>query len=126
MLTGFIRRPNVRWLFLLLPALALLTLNCFDAETQITLLNSALDPVHVNGGMRLEQGESAVVTTLKHGSVTTLTLERMGSIRATLTVTSNYNPGEEERQAATITVTENPYWTFHASSNNPNIEVSVD
>lgn len=126
MLTGFIkRRLNARWLLLLLPALALVTLSCFDAETRITLLNSALDPVHVNGGVRLEQGEAAVVTTLKHGSVTTLTLERMGSVRATLTVTSSYDPEEEERQTATITVTESPYWTFHATSDNPSITVTV-
>lgn len=124
MLTGFIRRPHARWLFLLLPALALFTLNCFDAQTSITILNSARDPFHV-GGARLEPGESATVTHLSHGSVTTLTIERMDAVRATLTVTSNYDPDLQERQAAIITVTENPYWTFHASSDNPNIAVTV-
>jgi hypothetical protein len=126
MLTGLIkRRPNPRWLLLLVPALALLTLSCFDNYTQVTLVNSALDPFHVDGGKRLEPGESAVVDRLKHGSIATITLEREGSTRATLTLTSSYDPEEQEQQEVTITVTENPYWVFHATSSNSMISVSV-
>lgn len=107
-------------------ALVTLALTCGTEGTTITLVNNAMDPFHPNGGSRLEPGSSRVITTLKHGAMTTITLERMGAVRATLTITSHYDAQEPDPHDATITVTEGPYWQFHASSNNSRIEVRVD
>jgi hypothetical protein len=113
-------------ILLTIVALATFAIACGTEGTTITIVNNALDPIHPNGGTKIEQGESRVVTTLKHGSMTTVTLERMGSVRATLTITSEYDAKEPDPQRATITVTEGPYWYFQATSNNSRIQVTVE
>ena len=105
---------------------SLFVMSCFDdGTTTLTLVNDANDPFHAKG-TKVGQGSSIMVGRLKHGSIMSIPLERMGSTWATLTVTSNYSPKDDEPTKATITVTENPYGTFHASSDNSAIDVSVE
>jgi hypothetical protein len=114
-----------QFLTLMVVLAALSAVSCNEGATSITLVNNASDPFHPNGGSKLEPGSSQFVRSLKHGSVMTITIEREGSTWATLTVTSNYSPKDEEPTKATLTVTEEPYGTFHASSDNSAIDVSV-
>jgi hypothetical protein len=116
----------VRRLVLMSVALgALLVLSCDVFGCSITLVNNAKDPFHPNGGKKIEVGASRQVTRMKSGSVTTISLQRMGSTWATLELTSGYDPEDEEAYEATITVTEATYGTFEASSDNPEIGVTV-
>jgi len=106
---------------------ALLSLSCGEERgTKLVLVNSGRDPFHPNGGAKLDVGDSGGVMTLGHGSVTSITFDRMGEPWATLVVTSTYDLTEEDNHVATITVTEPTYGTFEASSSNSDITVTVN
>jgi hypothetical protein len=116
----------VRRLVVLSVALAaLLVMSCDVFGCSITLVNNGRDPFHPNGGQKMEVGSSRQVTRMKGGAVTSISLQRMGTTWATLELTSGYDPQDEEDYAATITVTEETYGTFEASSDNPDIVVVV-
>jgi hypothetical protein len=114
-------------LFVALAAVALFSACDLLASpsTSLMLVNNANDPFHPNGGAKLEQGASMRFGRLGHGYAKAVRLERMGSTWATVTITSMYPTESKESYAAVITITEAPYGTFHASSDNSNIDVSV-
>jgi hypothetical protein len=116
----------VRRLVVLSVALAaLLVLSCDVFGCSITLVNNARDPFHPNGGKKMEVGTSRQVTRMKGGSSMSISLQRMGTTWATLELTSGYDPEDEEDYEATITVTEETYGNFEATSDNPDIVVEV-
>ena len=114
-----------RFVVLSVALAALLVLSCDVFGCSMTLVDNGRDPFHPNGGKKMEVGASRQVTRMKSGSVTTISLQRMGSTRAPLALTSGCDPEDEEDYEATITVTEETYGTFEASSDNPGIGVTV-
>jgi hypothetical protein len=115
-------------LLVLLPALVLLgtalTCDYCDNWTVVTLKNSCLDPFHPDGGGRLDIGSSKRFY-VDHEDFTSITIERpKGTVRATISLDSQYD-SDDPKQWATVTVYENPYFSFSATSDDPMIRVTV-
>lgn len=97
----------------------------YSPSTSLLLVNNANDPFHPNGGAKVAEGASMPFGSVGHSEAKTLRLERMGSVWATVTITSMYPTEDKENHSAVITITEAPYGTFHATSSNSMIDVTV-
>ena len=101
---------------------------CFQISyrTDFKLLNSGLSAIYPDGGSALELGETRDFR-VQHASSRDVDIQRpSGTHAATLVVTSFYKLEDPHVKGVTITLTENPYGTFAATSSDAKLHVRVD
>lgn len=125
MLTDSIKRPNVRWLLLLLPVLLLAVVSCDPTDIKVWLKCDTLDPVHMLG-KRIEPGETVYLCTVGMQQTREIPIVRMDVTRAVLKLQSARDPEESGSVAATVTLSEWPYWHFSASSDEAYLLATIE